>query len=353
MSDTPDVLFEVAGPIGRIRLNKPKTLNSLTRDMCEAMHRQLTVWARDDAIRAVVVTGEGDRAFCAGGDVRQVCEVGREDPVKAREFFQVEYAMDAAIIDFPKPYISLIDGIVMGGGLGISVNGAYRVMSEHIMAAMPETGIGLLPDVGATAFLNACPGRIGLYLGLTGSRLDAADALHAGFATHIVVRERQSAFLDALVAADYQDDAASTVDAILSQFTSDPGASKLQALQGDIDRLFAADDAQEIVEALQADGSSFAAACLETLSHMSPTSVKITTRQIADNAGISAKDALVLEYRMVCHVLERHDFYEGIRAALIDKDRAPSWKPAALHDVTAPDVDAHFALLGDAELSLD
>lgn len=353
MSDTSDVLFEVDGPVGRIRLNKPKTLNSLTRDMCEAMHRQLDTWARSDTVRAVVVTGEGDRAFCAGGDVRQVCEVGREDPVKAREFFQVEYAMDAAIIDFPKPYISLIDGIVMGGGLGISVNGAYRVMSEHIMAAMPETGIGLLPDVGATAFLNACPGRIGLYLGLTGSRLDAADALYAGFATHIVLRDRQPALLEALVAADYGDDAAATVDNLLAQFASDPGTSKLRNLQGEIDRLFAADDAEEIVEALQTDGSPFATGCLETLSHMSPTSMKITTRQIADNAGISAKNALVLEYRMVCHVLERHDFYEGIRAALIDKDRSPNWKPAALEDVTEAEVDAHFALLGAAELELN
>ena len=353
MAETQEILFEVAGPVGRIRLNKPDTLNALTRDMCAAMHEQLDLWAQDDAIHIVVVTGEGDRAFCAGGDIRRVCDAGREDPVQARDFFITEYAMDAAIIDFPKPYVCLIDGIVMGGGLGISVNGRYRVMSEHIMAAMPETGIGLLPDVGATAFLNACPGRIGLYLGLTGYRLDAADALHANFATHFVPRDRQPALLDALIAAEYFGNSFKTVDGIIDSFAGDPGESTLRTRQNDINRLFAADRVEDILAALEADGSEFAADCLKRLARMSPTSMKITTKQITDNAGISPKGALVLEYRMVCHVMERHDFYEGVRAAIVDKDRNPSWKPATLEEVTAADVDAHFASLGDAELTLD
>ncbi|MEX2454577.1 MAG: enoyl-CoA hydratase/isomerase family protein [Rhodospirillaceae bacterium] len=353
MTETQDVLFSLDGPAGRIHLNKPQTLNALTAPMCAAMQAQIEEWAAEDAVELVIVTGEGDRAFCAGGDVRRVCEVGREDPVKAREFFSVEYAMDAAIVRFPKPYVSLIDGIVMGGGLGISVNGRYRVMTEHVMAAMPETGIGLLPDVGATAFLNACPGRIGLYLGLTGARLDAADAIHAGFGTHFVPRERLPALLEALTGAEYLGDSFAIVDGIVSRFSGDPGDSALRARQQAIDRLFAADRVEDIVAALEADGSEFAATAAEALGRMSPTSMKIAAKQITENVGISALDALRLEYRMVCHVLERHDFYEGIRAALIDKDRSPKWCPATLDGVSDAAVDAHFIPLGIAELSLD
>lgn len=353
MTDSPEAIFSVDGPVGRIHLNKPKSLNSLTKNMCAGMHEHLAKWATDDAVHAVVVTAEGDRAFCAGGDVVQVCRGGQEDPVAAREFFRVEYEMDLAIADFPKPYISLIDGIVMGGGLGISVNGRYRVMSEHIMAAMPETGIGLLPDVGATAFLNRCPGRIGLYLGLTGARLDAADALHAGFATHFVSRDRQPALLDALIAADYGADRFAAVDAILNEFEGDAGPSKLKDRQAEIDRLFASDDVEEIVAGLQTEGSALAEEALKAFGHMSPTSLKITAKQLTDNPQISVKDALILEHRMVSQVLLRHDFYEGIRAALIDRDRSPKWNPATLEDVSPDKVDAHFESLGDGELVLN
>lgn len=353
MTDSPEIVFSVDGPVGRIHLNKPKSLNSLTQNMCAGMYEHLVRWAADDDIHAVVVTGEGDRAFCAGGDVIQVSTGGKKDPVAAREFFRVEYEMDLAIADFPKPYISLIDGIVMGGGLGISVNGRYRVMSEHIMAAMPETGIGLLPDVGATAFLNKCPGRIGLYLGLTGARLDAADALHAGFATHFVPRDRQQNLLESLVSAEYLGDNFEIVEGIIALFSGDPGDSKLRARQKDIDRLFASDDVEEIVSAVEADGSELAAETLKAFGHMSPTSLKITAKQLADNPGISVKDALILEYRMVSQVLLRHEFYEGIRAALVDRDRSPKWKPATLADVTTDYVDAHFESLGDGELVLN
>jgi len=351
-TDIPEIFFSVDGPVGRIHLNKPKALNSLSQYMCTGMYDHLTQWAGDDAIGSVIVTGEGDRAFCAGGDVLQVSAAGQRDPVATREFFAVEYAMDMAIADFPKPYICLIDGIVMGGGLGISVNGRYRVMSEHIMAAMPETGIGLLPDVGATAFLTACPGRIGLYLGLTGARLDCADAIHAGIGTHFVARDRQPALLDALIAAEYGADGFAVVDGILDRFAADPGASKLRDRQPDIDRLFASDDVGEIISALEADGSELATDTLTALARMSPTSLKITAKQLCDNPGISIRDALILEYRLVSQVLMRHEFYEGIRAALIDRDRDPKWKPATLAEVTPDYVDAHFESLGDGELTL-
>ncbi len=353
MSEAQDVTFEVVGCIGRIHLNRPQALNSLTREMCSVMHEYLDEWEANDAVRAVVVTAEGDRAFCAGGDIRKVTEAGRQDPIGARDFFITEYAMDAAIVDFPKPYICLIDGIVMGGGLGISVNGRYRVMSEKIMAAMPETGIGLLPDVGATAFLNAAPGRTGLYLGLTGHRLDAADAIHAGFGTHCVPSDRQETLLDALSSAQYLGDDFATVEGLINSFAADPGPSTLASRQREIDRLFAADKVEDIVAALESDGSDFAATCAKTLTHMSPTSLKITAKQLIDHPGISPKDALVLEYRMVCHVLQRHEFYEGVRAAVVDKDRNPQWKPATLEDVSNDIVNAHFESLGEAELSLN
>jgi len=218
---------------------------------------------------------------------------------------------------------------------------------------MPETGIGLLPDVGATAFLNQCPGRIGLYLGLTGARLDAADAMHAGFATHFVTREKQPALLDALVAADYGNDNFAAVDTLLDTYSGDAGPSKLKDWQPEIDRLFADNDVEKIVAALEADGSELAQEALKAFGHMSPPSLKITAKQLTANPGLSVKDALILEHRMVSQVLLRHEFYEGIRAALIDRDRSPKWKPATLADVTPDYVDAHFESLGDGELVLN
>ena len=343
----PEVLFSTEGRVGRIHLNKPESLNALTADMCVEIYRRLQTWAVDDSVRVVVVTAEGERAFCAGGDVRHVYRTGLQSPVQAREFFAKEYGMDAAIAAFPKPFVSLIDGIVMGGGLGISVNGRYRVVGEGVAAAMPETGIGLLPDVGATAFLNACPGRIGLYLGLTGDRIAAADMLYAGFATHFVTRDRHGELLAALARES------APVEEILARVAGDPGMSGLASRQGDIDRLFDADEVESILAKLDGENTEFAAATAATLRRMSPTSMKITARQLTAHTGLSAREALALEYRMICHVLERHDFYEGIRAALIDKDRNPRWKPVALEDVTPAEVDAHFATLGDAELSLD
>ncbi len=352
MAETEQILHSVDGPVGRIRLNNPKALNSLTEAMCKKIHELLTDWADDEAIHAVIVTGEGDRAFCAGGDVRQVCNAGYEDPVAARHFFQVEYAMDLAIAQFPKPYICMIDGIVMGGGLGISVNGRYRVLGTNIMAAMPETGIGLLPDVGATRFLNACPGRIGMYLGLTGARMDTADALFVGFGTHHVPSGKFDELLNAFTNATYEGEGFSTVDHVLSKFAVSPGESKLAARQAAIDGLFASDDVEAIMTELENDGSDLAAEAILSLQGMSPTSLKITAKQLADHPNFSVRDSLILEYRMVANVLQRHDFYEGIRAALIDKDRQPKWNPATLPEVSADEVSAHFETLGAQELAL-
>lgn len=343
----PEVQFSTEGRAGRVHLNKPESLNALTANMCVEIRRRLQAWEADDSVRVVVVTAEGKRAFCAGGDVLRVHRTGLQSPARAREFFVKEYRMDAAIAAFSKPFVSLVDGIVMGGGLGVSVNGRYRVVGERVAAAMPETGIGLLPDVGATVFLNACPGRLGLYLGLTGERIGAADMLYAGLATHFVAGDRHAELIAAL-ARD-----SDPVEDILARFAGDPGDSGLAARRNEIDRLFGADDVEEILDGLDGENTQFAAAAAAALRRMSPTSMKITARQLTAHAGLSVREALALEYRMICRVLERHDFYEGIRAALIDKDRNPRWKPVALRDVTPAEVDAHFATLGEAELSFD
>ena len=353
MSKEQEIIFSVDGPVGRIHLNKAEALNALSLGMCQTMLEVLNTWRNDDSIQLVVVTSEGNRAFCAGGDVRQVALSGRDDPVNARQFFSIEYNLDAAINEFPKPYLCLIDGIVMGGGLGISVNGRYRVMGGNTVAAMPETGIGLLPDVGATRFLNDCPGRIGLYLGLTGARLNTADAIYAGFGTHYVPSDQHTALLNALEAGNYKNGGFEMVNRILEDFTMDAGESNLKASRSDIDRLFSEDDLEAIVSTLKRDQSELASASLSALDRMSPTSLKITARQLTQFSSVSVREALVLEYRLVSQVLLRPEFYEGIRAALIDKDRNPSWKPASLPDVTTEYIDGYFASIGDQELILN
>ena len=353
MDNSQEINSSVDGSVGHIRLNNPKALNSLTEGMCASIYNLLNDWQDDKGVQVVVVSGDGERAFCAGGDVLQVCNEGKQDPVGARRFFKTEYAMDLAVAEFPKPYICLIDGIIMGGGLGISVNGRYRVMGDNVLAAMPETGIGLLPDVGATAFLNACPGRTGLYLGLTGARLNTADAIYAGFGTHYVATPKHGLLLDALKTRKYGDNPFICVEETINQFSSDPGQSSLKDLQPTIDRLFAANDVEEIVSSLSNDGSDFSSEALKALQRMSPTSMKITAKQVTENPNISVKDALILEYRMVSHVLKRHDLYEGIRAALIDKDRKPVWQPATLAEVSSAEVADHFSSLNEEELVLN
>ena len=353
MNNFQKVLSSVTGPVGRIHLNNPGALNSLTESMCIRIYELLREWQDNDKIHIVAVTAEGDRAFCAGGDVRQVYNEGKDDPFAARRFFSTEYRMDLAIAEFSKPYICLIDGIVMGGGLGISVNGQYRVLGDGIMAAMPETGIGLFPDVGATAFLNSCPGRTGLYFGLTGTRLKTADALYAGFGTHYIKSNRHTELLEALQSAEYGDHPSDTVERILREFSSTPNQSGIAAKKGQIDQLFGADSVETIISDLSKDNTAFALETLEQLDRMSPTSLQITAKQITDNPDISARDALILEYRMMAHVLMNHDFYEGIRAALIDKDRTPRWSPKKLTKVMPADVDAYFASLGEHELVLN
>ena len=345
--ETGDILFGRDGGIATVTLNRPQALNALTLGMYRAFDPKLREWATDPSVQAVLVQGAGDRAFCAGGDVRAVYEAGRglsPDRSLTSVFFHEEYELIQRLHRFPKPYIAVIDGITMGGGAGISVNGAYRVATERTMFAMPETGIGLFPDVGATRFLDRCPGRIGRYLGLTGARLGPADALYCGFATHYVPREQVPVLIQALAAAPTQ------IEAVLARFHTDPGEAPLAALRPAIDHCFGGDSVEAILDALDAEGSEWAAKTRAGLMTKSPTSLKITLHQLIVGAGFDVEAALKLEYRMTQHSMAAHDFFEGVRALLVDKDQKPQWQPATLAEISDAMVQSFFAPLGDREL---
>jgi len=336
VTDHPDIRFAVEGGIAFVTLTRPKALNALTLSMIQVLSPQLAAWADDPAIRCVVIEGEGERAFCAGGDVRAVYDSVKTAPSDMhRVFFFEEYRLNRLIHRFPKPYVALLDGITMGGGLGLSRHGSHRIATERTMAAMPETGIGLFPDVGATWFLPRCPGKIGTYLALTGARLKAADTLFAGFATHYAPSEALDGFKKALIGG-------AEVDAAAKAIATDPGPAPLASVQTVIDRCFAGKTVEAILTALEADGSDWALETAKTLRGKSPTSLKVTLEQLRRGAGLSIEEALILEFRMTQAFMAGHEFFEGIRAVLVDKDHAPKWRPATLAEVTASDVAAYF-----------
>jgi enoyl-CoA hydratase len=343
---TADVLFERRGAAAIISLNRPKALNALTREMCLAMKAQLAEWAGDEDVKTVVIRGVGERAFCAGGDVRALYESGKAGTPYALDFYRDEYRLNAAIKRFPKPYVALLHGIVMGGGVGVSVHGSHRIATESLNFAMPETGIGLFPDVGGSYFLPRLPGRLGTYVALTGARLKAADALRAGIVTHFVPASETEALVAAL-------EGGSDPDLILHSFSASKGTEPLAEHSEIIGRTFAEDSVEGILAALDADGSDWAAATGANIRKKSPTSLKLTFRQLHEGAHLSFDDCMRMEYRMVNRIVAGHDFYEGVRAAIIDKDNEPRWQPPSLEEVREADIDAYFAPLGENELALD
>jgi enoyl-CoA hydratase len=360
-TDADDILFGREGGVATVTLNRPRALNAFTLDMYRRFDPMLRAWAEDRSVRAVLVRGAGNRAFCAGGDVRAVCEAGRGiagDPKLTSVFFWEEYELIRRVHRYPKPYLAIIDGITMGGGAGVSVNGAYRIATERTLLAMPETGIGLFPDVGATRFLNLCPGQIGRYLGLTGARLGPADALYCGFATHFVRRDRVPELVDGLASIRWRDgEERAQVEEALAGFVSDPGAPPLAARRAVIDRSFAADTIETILDALAREAGSggpdsgWAAETRAALLTKSPTSLKVTLRQLIVGRECDLEQALALEYRLTQHFMAGHDFYEGVRAVVVDKDQNPRWRPATLAEVSDAAVDAYFAPLDDRELT--
>lgn len=352
MSDD-EILFDIEGDFGRIHLNQPTSFNALTRDMCQNFRERLLAWGGDERVKAVLVTAEGARAFCAGGDIRGLYAAERADPGQGRAFFWDEYRLVWAVHHFPKPFVALVDGIVMGGGAGISVHGSHRVMTELTTFAMPETGIGLFPDVGASHFLSRCPGEVGMYLGLSGARLKAADAIHAGIGTHHAPSARLPELAEALCRADSSGDPAAAIDDVLDDFTTNPGRAEIPDHRPVIDKAFAGDSVEEIIEALRAEDGYWAIEAADTLEEKSPTSLKITHRLLRDGPALDFDESLRLEYRMASAALTKHDFLEGVRAAVVDKDRSPKWLPKTLAEVAEADIDADFAPLGDGELRFD
>ena len=341
-----EILFEARGGVGLVTLNRPQALNALTLAMVRSLDVRLRAWAGDPEVRCVAIQGTGDRAFCAGGDIRALYD-SRKSKIGTltADFYREEYRLNRLIKRYPKPYVALIDGVVMGGGVGVSVHGSHRIATERTLFAMPETGIGLFPDVGGSYFLPRCPGRVGFYLGLTGARIKAADCLYAGIATHHL----PFSALDALVSA-LREDTGSAVTDIVSRFATSPGEATLERDRAGIDRCFAPASVEAIQAALEADGSEWAKGARMAMGEKSPTCEKVALRQLERGAALPFEDCMVMEFRLSQRAMAAHDFYEGVRAAVIDKDRAPKWHPASLAEVSGADVEAWFAPLPGGDL---
>lgn len=344
MSEEAEVLFEKRGVAGIITLNRPQALNALTLDMVRLIHPKLREWADDDRVQCVIVEGAGDRAFCAGGDIRALHDWGRAGDKSAIDFWREEYLLNIYIKRYPKPYIALMDGINMGGGVGLSVHGSHRVATERLTFAMPETGIGLFPDVGGTYFLPRCPSETGLYLGLTGARLKAADAIFSGIADCYVPSAKLCDLKDRLAGG-------TPVRAALAEMSVEEGPAPLRDIQGDVSAHFSKTSVAEILASLRTDGSEWAMQTADTIEAKSPISTLVAFRQIREGAALDFEDCMKLEFRLINRFAIGHDFFEGVRAVVIDKDQAPKWNPARLADIDAAEVDRYFAPLGENELS--
>ena len=332
---TDEILTRVDGGVGVLSLNRPKAINSLTQTMVDAMAEVLTAWAADDAVRAVIVEGAGERGLCAGGDIVAIYHSVRSDGVEARKFWFAEYRLNAQIAEFPKPFIALMNGIVMGGGVGVGTHGSVRIVTDTTKMAMPEVGIGLIPDVGGTYLLARAPGHLGLYAALTGTPFDGADAIEIGFADHFVPQDEIAAFIQDVVDHD--------VDTALSRHAAEPPASNLAAQRHWIDRCFAEQTVAGIVAELRGHDAAPANDAADAIAGRSPIALAVTLQAIRRAADLGTlEEALVQEYRASCGASRSHDLVEGIRAQVIDKDRNPTWSPASLAQVTQADIDAYF-----------
>ncbi|MFD8415285.1 enoyl-CoA hydratase/isomerase family protein [Streptomyces sp. NPDC059650] len=337
-ADDP-VLFHTEGRTGVITLNRPRALNALTHPMVLRMEETLRTWERDPAVAQVLVRGAGERGLCAGGDIRAIHDDAKAGSSASAAFWRDEYRLNALIARYPKPYAALMDGIVMGGGVGVSAHGSVRVVTERSRVAMPETGIGFVPDIGGTHLLGRAPGLLGTHLALTGTAVGPADAILCGLADHFVPAARLPELTAALADAP--------VHEVLAHHTAAPDPGELAARRDWIDRCYAADTVEEIVERLLAEDDPAAKETAETILTRSPTALKVTHAAVRRARGLgSLERVLVQEYRISCHALRSPDLVEGIRAQVVDKDRTPRWSPPALRDVTDEDVARFLAPLG-------
>ena len=335
----PEVLFEMAGVAGRMILNRPKALNALTTNMCRLMTEALLAWRDDPEVELITIEHSGDRGFCAGGDIRMLAESGAGDGAEAREFFHTEYRLNHLLFTYPKPVIAFMDGITMGGGVGLSLPAKYRIASERTVFAMPETGIGLFPDVGGGWYLPRLPGKSGLWLALTGARIKGADCAALGLATHFIPSD-QYAMLKPVIFEGSQN-----LDTLLALGARGQHAeSSLD--RAAIDQFFSGSSVEAILEALEADSSEWAKSHLAVLKTKSPQTLRVAFRQLEHGAAFTDfADNMRMEYRIGCRVVHRHDFREGVRAVIIDKDNAPKWDPATVADVSETLLDEIFAPL--------
>ncbi|ORW91739.1 3-hydroxyisobutyryl-CoA hydrolase [Mycobacterium sp. IEC1808] len=337
--ESDEVLTRVEGGVGLITLNRPKAINSLNQTMVDALTAVLTHWKNDDAVRAVVLSGAGERGLCAGGDVVAVYESARKDGVEVRKFWRDEYLLDGQIGRLAKPYVSLMDGIVMGGGVGVSAHGSVRVVTETSKVAMPEVGIGFVPDVGGAFLLSRAPGALGLHAALTGAPFSGADAIAMGFADHYVPHDELDAFAKAIVEDG--------VEGALAAHAIEPPPSDLVAQRDWIDPCFAGDTVEEIVAALRSHGGP-ATDAADLIATRSPIAVSVALEAVRRAAKMDTlEEVLVQDYRVSSAAARSHDLVEGIRAQIIDKDRNPKWSPATLAEITAADVEGYFAPVDD------
>ncbi|MFI2397232.1 enoyl-CoA hydratase/isomerase family protein [Rhodococcus sp. NPDC019647] len=342
---TPEVLISTSGGVGRLVLNRPKAINALNHGMVGQIAAALAAWSDDDEVRAVVLTGAGERGLCAGGDIVSIYHDAQEGGTGSREFWRDEYILNAAIARYRKPYVAIMDGIVMGGGVGVSAHGSVRVVTERSMIGMPETGIGFVPDVGGTYLLARTPGELGTHIALTTARLSAGDAIACGFADHYIPSAKIEQFVQKL--------SDTTVEEALAAFTEPAPPSELLAQQGWIDAAYSAGSVPGIIARLRGSGVPEAEKAAEQILSKSPTACAVTLQSLrrARAAG-SLEEVLNEEFRVSVACLSSPDLVEGIRAQVVEKDRNPQWSPATIDEVTDEQVEAFFAPLGDLELGL-
>ncbi len=340
----PDVITRIEGRVGRITLNRPQALHALTTDMCRRMTEALLAWREDPAVDLVLIDHSGERGFCAGGDIRMLAESGASDGKLAREFFFVEYRLNHLLFNYPKPRVAIMDGVTMGGGVGLSRPCRFRVATERTTFAMPETGIGLFPDVGGGWYLSRMPDHLGLWLALTGARIKAADCELLQLATDYVESARIPELKAAIIAEPER------TEALLTEFEGDAGRPALAQHQDEIARLFAGESVEAIIAALETAGTDWSREQLKVLATKSPQTMKVAFRQL--QLGAKAKDFaqnMAMEYRIGARVVQRHDFLEGVRAVIVDKDNAPKWDPPTPSAVDEATLDAIFAPLPSDE----
>lgn len=340
MNDQPEVLVRVQKNVGRLTLNRPQALHALTQTMCETLIGALLDWRDDPEIYMVIIDHAGERGFCAGGDIRMLARSGAGDGVEARAFFHTEYQLNHLLFTYETPVVAVMDGVVMGGGVGISMPAHYRIATERTTFAMPETGIGLFPDVGGGWYLPRLPGKAGLWLALTGARIKGADCLRLGIATHFVEFGAVEGLKKAIVADPRR------IDDILKKYRADAGKAPLVSIEQDLNRLFVGDSVEQIFEFLEADSSDWGKAQLAVMKTKSPQTLKVAFRQLETGAALADfADNMAMEYRIGARVVQRHDFIEGVRAVIIDKDNAPRWDPVTLEGVGDALLDEIFAPL--------